>query len=623
MKFSALKKASACRVNRENSVSVHKGDGEFAIYQEMSNRIKAYKESLTETIDEAVEKLKEWLENDFETTSKWQKKDASKKAIAKVERYLKACPEKSLPTRYLNFSFAGETYTGFRPDFVFLSEIPTPIVLRDMKVEKLPMLHLVKFSASKQKVGNGTGRALESTVSTHPFTLGAIFYAQRFFEERAVSSFYVVKVSFDALVSEQDNKDYKEFGHYFDYSENEASKDARVSTYFVFNGKRLIRWGNSLNSSFSLSAHRNFFPKMIELIKGIQESEKCTQADCEKCILYNRCHYTEPPLALPEKAERTITVEDIKLSEEQERIVNAKTGIFRVLATAGSGKTFCMVLRIIKLIEDGVDPTAMLLISFSNIAVEELRSRIEKMLKVYGYDEFVDVNDFTIVTFNSLGSQLISEYFEMLGFEKKPELIDNIEQYDIVNEVVKESEEKIVGLDYENPYLKFGSNTVGIIAKLSNLFDEIKREKIETFADYDKYLGLTDKIRHCSAGAETVAAQEKREKYRQIFKEFEKYSEKLKNADIVDYADQSIYVDELIRRSFEDGIDYIIDAFEFEHIVVDEFQDSNEFQLRFVKALMGHMKFKSLMVVGDDSQAIYGFNHTSRRTSSTSIRSSE
>lgn len=611
MRMSNLKKVASCRTNRENSVGLQKGAGDFELYREMADIIKSYKADVMMTIADAMERLENWLRDDFVTTSKWQKADSSKKAMAKVKRYLEANPEKSMETTWIDFKFGGEEFTGFKPDFAILHEMPTPYFLNGEGLpEKMPMLQLVRFSAGKQKVGCGSrGRSLESTVDTHPFTLGAIFYAKRYFAERDVD-FFGVQVCFDSLVSDVDNKEYKENGCYGAYDTNGSEKAARVCTYFIFRKGAMIRHSTGFNYHSQLPTDK-FFPKMKELIEGIKSGETCSKADCEKCTLYNRCHYTEPPIALPEKTERAFHPEDIHLSPEQEAIVGAKNGIFRVLATAGAGKTFCMVLRVIRLIEDGMEPSEILLISFSNIAVEELRTRIEKMLKICGYDEDIDVNEFTIVTFNSLGYTLIKEYYEMLGFTKKPTLIDNIEQYDIIDELVRESEERIPGLDYENPFLKFGSNAVGVIAKLANLFDEIKRNHIETFADYDKFLGLTEKIHHAAAGEETVIAQEERAAARMVFKEFERYAKKLKDADIIDYADQSILVEELIRKSFEDGIDYILEMFNFHHIVVDEFQDSNEFQLTFVKALMGSMSFKSLMVVGDDSQAIYGFNGTS------------
>lgn len=611
MKFSNLKKMASCRTNRENAVSLQKGAEEFELYCEMADVIKSYKTDVTMTISDAMERFETWLRDDFITTSKWQKADLSKKAMAKVERYLKANPEKSIKTTWINFRFGGEEFTGFKPDFAILHDMPTPYFLNAKGLpEKMPMLQLVRFSAGKQKVGCGSrGRSLESTVDTHPFTLGAIFYAKRYFAERNVE-FFGVQVCFDSLVSDVDNKEYKEKGCYKAYDTNGSEKAARVCTYFIFHKGAIIRHFTEFNYSSQLPTNK-FFPKMKELIEGIKSGETCPKADCEKCSLYNRCHYTEPPIALPEKTAQAFNSEDIHLSPEQEAIVGAKNGIFRVLATAGAGKTFCMVLRVIRLIEDGMEPSEMLLISFSNIAVEELRTRIGKMLKMFGYDEDIDVNEFTIVTFNSLGYTLIKEYYEILGFTKQPTLIDNIEQYDIIDELVRESEERIPGLDYENPFLKFGSNAVGAIAKLANLFDEIKRNHIETFADYDKFFGLTEKIHHAAAGAETVIAQEERVAARMVFKEFERYTKKLKDADIIDYADQSILVEELIKKSFEDGIDYILEVFKFKHIVVDEFQDSNEFQLKFVKALMGSMSFKSLMVVGDDSQAIYGFNGTS------------
>lgn len=610
MKFNKVKKAASCRTNRENSVSVAKGTGDFAIYRKISEVVKAYKFNVAMTIAEALDNLDAWLENDFETTSEWQRQDASAKAHAQVKRYLDANPEKSIETRFVEFDFGGEHYTGFKPDFVIRKEVNVEGYMKGFK--KIPCLQVVKFSAGKQTVGCGSkGRSIESTVITHPFTLGAVFYAKQYFANRDTDVF-MVEVCFDALVSDEDKKEWRTSKTYPAYDTNGSKNAARTYASFVFNKGAVIRhYLNPISGYTSCAPTNQFFPKMKELIDKLNESETCAKADCEKCNLYNRCHYTEPPVALPEPKERTFSREDIHLSPEQEAIVGAKNGIFRVLATAGAGKTFCMVNRIVRLLEDGVDPKEILLISFSNVAVDELRERINKILINFGYDEDIDMNDFTIVTFNALGYSLVREYYELLGFTETPTLIDNIGQYDIIDELVRDSSERILGFDYEFPYLKFGNNAVGVVAKLAKCFDDMKRHHIETFADYDRFLGLTEKIHKAAAGEETVIAQEEREAARLVFKEFEKYAKKLREANIVDYADQSILVEELIKKSFEDGIDYILEMYSFNHIVVDEFQDSNEFQLKFVKALMGSMTFKSLMVVGDDSQAIYGFNGTS------------
>ena len=145
---------ASCRTNRENSVSLQKGTGEFELYCEMADVIKSYKTDVTMTVSDVMERFKTWLRDDFITTSQWQKADASKKAMAKVERYLKANPEKSIKTTWINFRFGGEEFTEFKPDFAVLYDIPTPCAFLIAKglPDKMPMLQLVKFSAGKQQV---------------------------------------------------------------------------------------------------------------------------------------------------------------------------------------------------------------------------------------------------------------------------------------------------------------------------------------------------------------------------------------------------------------------------------------------------------------------------------------
>lgn len=310
---------------------------------------------------------------------------------------------------------------------------------------------------------------------------------------------------------------------------------------------------------------------------------KCTKTMCSKCDYNAICNYIEAPVMVKEKA-KEFNLNSFTLSPEQEQAVNIKSGTWRINAGAGCGKTLVVTLRVANLILSGVKPERILLTTFTNAGVDEMRNRINLILSAYGYEK--DVADkISILTLNSFGMEIIRKYFKALKFSKEPTVIDDIEVIDIILKIVKNQD--ISGLDFKNLFMN-QKNYKGAVYSLKEFFSEIKEKNLSKDA-FIKKEGLSE---------------EDTEKVFELYNEFE---EKKRMANKVDYSDQTRLVFELLNANpflFENSYDY-------EHVIVDEFQDCSEVQIELIKAVCSTSKWRSLMVVGDDSQAIYGFRDTS------------
>ena len=130
----------------------------------------------------------------------------------------------------------------------------------------------------------------------------------------------------------------------------------------------------------------------------------------------------------------------------------------------------------------------------------------------------------------------------------------------------------------------------GVVAKLSSFFDFIKA--------YNPSL-------------EKFVAEKKiaREEAKLVFEMYQKYNKVLRKRNLIEYQDQMSLIIELINEESP-----ILDAYNYKHIIVDEFQDTDAVQLDIVMFLANQPAFKSLMVVGDDSQSILGLGIPPKKT---------
>lgn len=335
------------------------------------------------------------------------------------------------------------------------------------------------------------------------------------------------------------------------------------------------------------SVFENYRATLEEFIEGIPADEM-KKGTCEECEYFDRCRgFSQRPEPKTEDVipDKKITREDFRISEEQQEVIDAREGVFCVDAGPGSGKTFSVSMRIADMIAEGEKPESFLCLSFSNAAVSVMQERVKWFVNdVFGLD--TDVSKMSIATFHGLANEIVQKYHALLGFTEKPTLIDDVEAIDLVREAIDWSD-PIEGFDYLNPLMRFG--TGGVIPNLYRLFTEIKAFNLKR-EDFDEFIKKKGK-----------------DSGEKIWEAFIRYRRLMKEKNYIDYNDMEILVEKII----ENNPELITKLYNYKHIIIDEFQDSNDFQMLLVRTLSLAPSHKSLMVIGDEAQAIYGFRGTS------------
>lgn len=260
--------------------------------------------------------------------------------------------------------------------------------------------------------------------------------------------------------------------------------------------------------------------------------------------------------------QNTIINYENSLSSEQKRALTAINGQYLVIAGAGSGKTRTIVYRTSLLLELGVKPEEILMITFTRKAALEMKERVEDLLER-------KIKELDITTFHSFcARQIINQknYFK----------VDKLNIFEENDKFIKLKELSIKYHIKKIKRIPFPS-----VKRFSSLFDN---ERL-----YGVYIleMLTDNEKLYS------------EEILQVRKEFLAYKKEMKIFefdDLLDVFTNGLERNENFRNIMQE---------KYRYIVVDEYQDSNLQQRRLLNNLVGDSG--NLMVVGDDYQSIYGF----------------
>ena len=245
-----------------------------------------------------------------------------------------------------------------------------------------------------------------------------------------------------------------------------------------------------------------------------------------------------------------------QLNSEQLKAVNHIDGPMLVLAGAGSGKTKVLTNRIARLIEEGVSPSNILAITFTNKAAKEMKDRITRLVGVTAYN-------IQISTFHSLGLKILKENYSLLGYDKNFTIIDSDDVLTIIKKIMKELN---LSKDYYNP------------REIKNKISSAKNA-IMSVEDFSKV-----------------------EFDHKVVEVYKIYTKKLKQGNSVDFDDLLILPIKLF-KTYPNVLEEYQDRYKY--ILIDEYQDTNEAQYTFSKILAS--KYRNIFVVGDNDQAIYAF----------------
>lgn len=320
---------------------------------------------------------------------------------------------------------------------------------------------------------------------------------------------------------------------------------------------------------------KTFEPQMKEFLKGQSvSSEKCKT--CRSRVL---CEYYDAAEPLTEE-ERPKPVSLPILSPNQEKAASALEGNVRVIATAGSGKTTAMAYRIMNLLKAGVQPEKIGCFTFTNAGAGEMRDRIKGFCGLAGID--VDFDKMIISTIHSFGDSLLKQYYNLLGYSKPPVLINEIQKTKIIESILSESSPIEALIDkYKNFYLDM-FRAKGILELMKGYFSSIMEGMSQ-----DEFAEKT--------GFDTTTVDS-------IYNMYMQYDKYKKDACLIEHSDQELGVLKLLRVKPN-----LFDEVGIEHISVDEYQDTSNVQFSIINEMRKAKCVKSLFIVGDDDQSIYGF----------------
>jgi len=256
---------------------------------------------------------------------------------------------------------------------------------------------------------------------------------------------------------------------------------------------------------------------------------------------------------------------DKELNEEQLRVVLAEPGPVLVIAGAGSGKTRVVTYRVARLLEEGVSPNNILLLTFTNKAAREMLHRVEHLMKI-------DTRYIWGGTFHHIGNMILRQHADKVGFRRNFSILDNEDAKDLIEVVVKDAK-----IDRKARRFPKGSVIKDIISYSFNTMTGIS-EAIEARSPY--FIDIIDEITDIQ----------------------QRYMEKKRAANVMDFDDLLYYWHKLLAENDDLRRSY---ATAFSNILVDEYQDTNRIQAEIVD-FMGLIN-RQVMVVGDDAQSIYSF----------------
>ena len=254
-----------------------------------------------------------------------------------------------------------------------------------------------------------------------------------------------------------------------------------------------------------------------------------------------------------------------ELNEQQLAAVTASPGPLLVIAGAGSGKTRTLTYRVAYLLENGIDPRNILLLTFTNKAARQMLDRVANLLPV-------DASGLWGGTFHSIGNRMLRRHGSALGYSSGFTILDREDQKDLINTVVASA-----GIDPKE--IRFPKGDV--LAEIFSFTINTERPLDQLLAEkFPYFLPLLEQISDVHA----------------------RYEKKKKATNSMDFDDLLEKTLSMLRQHDDIAAFY---RRQFQFILVDEYQDTNKIQADLIDTLA--CDHRNVMVVGDDAQSIYSW----------------
>ncbi|HEX7829495.1 MAG TPA: ATP-dependent helicase [Thermoanaerobaculia bacterium] len=275
-------------------------------------------------------------------------------------------------------------------------------------------------------------------------------------------------------------------------------------------------------------------------------------------------------LKRPEKPKKEYKVAyEEQLNSEQLEVVMANEGPMLVIAGAGSGKTRTLTYRVSRLIEDGVDPSEILIVTFTNKAAREMLSRVEELVTT-------DTRRIWGGTFHSIGNRLLRRHAEAIGYRSNFTILDDEDAKEMMESAISS-----LGIKTLEKRFPKGDVLLDIYSFLINTRTPLELHLENNFPHFMMF------------GDEMVNV-------------FRRYKERKRDANAMDFDDLLVYWKVLLDEHPD-----VAESLKrrYRHILVDEYQDTNKIQADIIDAMASVRR--NVMIVGDDAQSIYSFRGAS------------
>lgn len=281
---------------------------------------------------------------------------------------------------------------------------------------------------------------------------------------------------------------------------------------------------------------------------------------------------------------------------QQEAIVSDKKYI-RVIAGAGAGKTQVNSEVIAhKLNALGAKPEEILAITFSKNGATEIKDRAARTA---GHV----LPGLTATTFNALENEITLDNWEKFGFRHRPSVIDDVQDLPMCDILLRRHPIlEWTGSSFKNYTMTSGFGTNGALRIVSDIMHHCSKLLMRKNFSAITYRDMIDDEIVPPASKElTPAIIDKIISFYPEYEEMKKGNDPEFNTPVITFDEQISFC----MRVLEDDPNYLDVHYDFAYIIVDEAQDTSEDQIEFLNHIINMKKFKSLIVVGDDSQAIY------------------
>ncbi len=254
-----------------------------------------------------------------------------------------------------------------------------------------------------------------------------------------------------------------------------------------------------------------------------------------------------------------------ELNPEQLRVVTGGDGPTLVLAGPGSGKTRTLTYRVAYLIEQGIPPAHILLVTFTVKAAREMLDRVERILKAKPEGLWGG-------TFHHIGNLILRRHADRIKRTPSFGILDEEDAKDLITTCV--SDLKISSTKSRLPQANVLETIFSLTANTCRPLEEIL---LDSYPQFSEYLSFIERVAHT-------------------------YRERKLKANLIDYDDLLTGWLTLMREHEEIRQRY---GEQFRYLLVDEYQDTNRLQFEIVQQMAS--VHRNILAVGDDAQAIYGF----------------